>query len=96
MSQPRPKRTIFDDAVDAELERWPGVTWTRICRGKHPAVVVTFGSVSRAVGYSGTPSDSRRGLDKHLTDLRRALRDLGAVREREAKATTPRRTRQPD
>jgi hypothetical protein len=74
------KRTTYDDAVDAELARWPGVAWTREVRGKHYALVLTFNGVSRFVVYPCSPGDSRRGALNHLTDVKAACLGLGANR----------------
>lgn len=95
MTAAKPKRTIFDDPVEAELARWPGVTWSREVRGKHYALVLSFGCVSRFVIYSGSPSDGLRGAMNHLQDVRGVLRDLGATRKAEPKAPARARKRAP-
>ena len=91
MSQAQPKRTIYDDAMEAELARWPRVTWKRVVRGKHYAMNLTFGGVTRLHTYPSTPSDSRRGQQRQIRDLKESLRDLGATREVQRKATGPKR-----
>lgn len=93
MSAAKPKRTVYDDPTDAELARWPGVTWARQVRGKHYALILTFNGVSRFVTYPGTPGDSTRGVLNHLADVRAALRYLGATRTPEPRAASPRRAR---
>lgn len=80
MSQAVTKRTPMDDAAEAELARWPDVTWSRSVRGKHYQLVLAFQGQTRFVIYSATPSDSFRGAENHLRDLRGQLRLLGAER----------------
>jgi len=84
MSQPTVRRTIYDDAVEAELAQWPGVQYRRENRGKHNALVLQVGEVSRFVVYPTSPSDSRRGQQNHLGDVHRTM---------EPKAQAPRRAR---
>jgi len=93
MSAPAVKRTCYDPITDAELERWPGVTWTREPRGKHQALVLTFGNVSRFVIYPTSPGDSIRGPKNHLANVRQALRAMGAERMAEPKGRVARRQR---
>lgn len=93
MSQPIVRRTIYDAAVEAELAQWPGVQYRREVRGKHNALVLQVGSLSRFVVYPSSPSDSRRGQQNHLGDVRRTLAALGARRVMEPKAQAPRRAR---
>lgn len=83
----------YEAGQDAELERWPGVTWSREIKGKHYALVVTFGGVSRFVIYPSTPGDKVRGLLNHLRDVRAELSALGAVRRVPIKAIRPHRER---
>lgn len=90
MSRPLPRRTDHDDAADAELARWPGVTWTRTLRGKHYALVLEYGGVSRFVIYPATGSD-RRGPLNCVRDIRAACRDLGAKRTERLKSSAPHR-----
>lgn len=100
MSAPAPKWTFYDDLVEAELQHWPGVTWTRQVRSKHYALVLTFGGVSRFVTYPCSPSD-RRGAWNHVATVKATLREMGAVRTapkrsgRVAKAKPPRQAAQP-
>lgn len=93
MTTSKPKRTIYDDDVETELARWPGVTWRRAHRSKHLALILGFNGSERLVTYSGTPSDSRRGVLLHLADVKMALKDMGAVRTPQPRAAGPRRTR---
>lgn len=93
MSAAVAKRTSADDAVDLELAKWPGVTWSRSVRGKHYQLVLTYRGNSRFVIYAATPSDGVHGLQNHLTDVRAELRALGAQKTPTVKATTQRRKR---
>lgn len=92
MSAPACRHNGDDQFVDAELARWPGVTWTREVRGKHYALVLRLRGQSRFVIYAATPSD-RRGLDNHLRDARVTLKAMGAKRLTEARSPAPRRRR---
>lgn len=93
MTAPAAKRTSYDQAVDAELERWPGVSWHREVRSKHYALVLTVGNLSRFVIYPASPSDSIRGAKNHLANVRQTLREMGAVRTEEVKVANERRRR---
>lgn len=93
MSAATVKRTDYDDVVDAELSRWPGVTATRQVRGKHYALVLEYNGWSRFVIYPCSPGDGVHGAKNHLGDVRKALRDMGAVRKRPQRSTSPRRVR---
>lgn len=80
-------RGAYHDAAEREIACWPGVTFRfEHARGKgHPRIVLGFNGRERFVTFPGTPSDSVRGPANFVTDLRKALRALGAVRsEREA------------
>lgn len=92
MSRVSPPRTQFDAPVEAELARWPGVTWTRRVRSRHFALVLTYNGASRFVTYSATCSD-QRAIHRHISDIRHALKALGAEREREARSARERRRR---
>jgi hypothetical protein len=85
------KRTVYDDPVESELARWPGVTYRREQRGKHNALVLSYRGATRFVIYAATPGDTRRGALNHLADVRAELRVLGAVRTVQAKAEGRRR-----
>ena len=93
MSAPSVKRHDFDNHQEAELARWPGVTWTRTVRAKHYALVLTFGGVSRFVIYPTSPSDAYRGALNHVRDIRHTLTAMGATRTQERAASGPRRVR---
>lgn len=93
MSQPRVKRHDYEQHQEAELARWPGVTYSRQVRAKHYALVLTFGGVSRFVTYPTSPGDTTRGALNHLRDVRKACAELGATRLRSVKATGAKRQR---
>lgn len=88
-----PKRNIYDDGTEAELARWPGITWRHEHRAKHESVVLTFGEATRFVCYPATPGDTRRGVLNHIADLRAELKAMGAEREPQVKAVGPKRRR---
>lgn len=90
MSAPSPKRHEFNAYQEAELARWPGVTWRREHRSKHYALVLTFAGVSRFVIYPTSPGDTVRGGLNHVRDIRAALTALGATRQADARSERPR------
>jgi hypothetical protein len=67
--------------ANAELARWPGVSYSRRRRSKHMALVLAFGGAERFVVYPLSPSDGAHGLKNHLADVRAELAGMGAVRE---------------
>lgn len=81
------RRHPYEHAAQRELAAWPDVQaeWLP-ARGKHPALRLTYAGASRRVVYPGTPGETFRGLLNHVHDVRRALRDLGAVRHNITKA----------
>lgn len=79
MSEPL-RRSVHEDYADDELRRWPGVSWERRHRSKHMALVLTYQGVTRFVTYPLTTSDSARGPQNHVGDIRRTLREMGATR----------------
>lgn len=93
MSQPAIRAHSFHDAQEAELARWPGVTWVRRFRSKHFALVLTFDGVSRYVTYPTSPGDNVRGAMNHVRDIRAVLKALGAERESEHRSQAPKRQR---
>lgn len=74
------KRTSFDDPVEAELSRWPGVTYWREVRSKHYALYLSYRDATRFVIYAATPGDNRRGALNHIANVRAELRAMGATR----------------
>lgn len=93
MSAPAVRRHCYDEAVEAELAHWPGVTVRREHRGKHLALILTFNGVSRFVTYPTSPGDVLRGPKNHVSNVRQALRGLGAKRDTEPKSVRPSRRR---
>lgn len=87
----------FEAAQEAELSRWPGVSWVREDRSKHRALVLSFADRSRFVTYPTSPSDAYRGPLNHVRDIRHTLAAMGAQRSQEARSERerthrPRRT----
>ena len=74
-------------AQEAEIARWPGVTFRREHGGKHPRIIVAFKGRERFTPYSSTPGDYKGNLPR-LTALRATIAFLGAVR-------TPTKSTQP-
>lgn len=93
MSAPSIRRTPQDEAADAELAMWPGVSWRREVRGKHRALVIGYRGREMFVAYPCSSSDSRRGGLNHVKDVRAVLRALGATRSAVARSEAPRRQR---
>lgn len=63
-----------------ELDRWSGVVDHRFeTGGKHRRLVVTTENGSRFITISISPSDGRAVRNK-IGDLRKILRELGAVK----------------
>lgn len=88
-------RRDYEQAIEREVAEWPGVTVTFEEAGKHPRAVMTFGEASRFTPFPGTPSDSARGLDVKISEVRRMLREMGAVRNERPKSTRPPSERNP-
>lgn len=70
----------LEKAIETELESWPDATVSFTAGGAHPKAKVMFGGKMLNVPYPGTPGDSFRGVHNTLSDIRRALKKLGAVR----------------
>ncbi|UIJ43760.1 PD-(D/E)XK nuclease-like domain-containing protein [Sphingomonas cannabina] len=87
-------RRDYEGAIEREVERWPGVTVRFEEGGKHPRAVFRFGEVEQFRPYPSSPSD-QRGLDMKITEVRRLLKDMGAVLMPRPKATGPKRERNP-
>lgn len=75
-------RRELEDAIRDEVRQWPGVTVEFVEGGKHPKAQFCFEGKQAARAYPGTPSDSSFGLHKCLGDMRRFVRQLGAVRSK--------------
>lgn len=93
MSVAKPKRTVYDEPIEAELARWPGVRWRREVRSKHYALVLEHGGLTRIHIYPSTPGDTVRGPLNQIRDLRAQLKEMGAERIGRVKSTSPKRER---
>ena len=71
----------YVEAMQREVENWPGMTYSLTTSSRHNRVWLTYGGRSRLATYPKTGSD-RRGPLNHAADVRRALNDLGAQRAR--------------
>ncbi|MEN6301329.1 MAG: hypothetical protein ABFE07_20575 [Armatimonadia bacterium] len=65
------------DQLEAELSQWCGVKHRYTTGGKHEKLIIEVGDRSRALPFTKTRTDFR-GQRNKISDLRRALRDLGA------------------
>lgn len=94
MVDPRYRR-----AVEDEVMRWPGVGVSFEDRGgKHPFAEFRFRDRARKYWMPASASDGSRGIVNCITDLRRLLMGLGAVRLRDDnayRADKPREHRPP-
>lgn len=72
----------IQEAIRAEIEKWPGATATfePAGRGAHPKVKLEFGGLMLRRPYSQN-SDAPQTQIKMIKDIRRALAQLGAKRE---------------
>lgn len=70
----------LERAIEREVEEWPDVTVEFMDGGKHPKAKFKFGGKVLSRAYPGTPSDAAFGLHQTLGDMRRAMKQLGAVR----------------
>jgi hypothetical protein len=62
-----------------ELAKYPGVEAEFAHRSKHQQVTLTYGGRSRFVVFPASPSNSIRGLQKTIKDVRGELRNLGVA-----------------
>lgn len=85
----------YEDAIRAEVERWPGASVSFEMGGKHPRAVLAFGDATRFTPYPATPGDNYRGLQNKTKDVRHMLTEMGAERAPEPKSEGPRRERNP-
>lgn len=74
-------RKDYEKAILAEIERWPEATVEFVEGGKHPKAKLSHGGKMLSVPYSGTPGTGG-GVHAMLGDVRRALRKLGAERDK--------------
>lgn len=66
--------------LEAELSKWAGFTWEYEHGGRHKRVVLRNGDRRRICPFSLTPV-GRRELLNNVTQLRRALNDIGATKQ---------------
>lgn len=92
------KRSELESAIRDEVAEWPGVTVEFIDGSTHPKAKLMFGDNMLYRPYSGTPSDSYNGLHRCLGDMRRIMKQLGAVRDKPepSKEDVERRYRKPN
>lgn len=65
--------------LEKELQYWPGVTYVVDRAGRHPRIRVRYGETEQFVPYSSTKV-GHYGLMQKVTQLRRALKEMGAQR----------------
>jgi hypothetical protein len=90
MSAPTIKRSEYVEFGDRELAHWPGVEAVRRPSRRHLRLTLTFGGASRFVIAPMTGSDVKGPLN-HVRDIRRTLREMGAVRLARSKPVRPER-----
>lgn len=73
------RRHPYHAPAEAEIARWPGVTFVRGRRGRNLCLTLTYRGVSRFCAYPDTPSDHRGALN-HVSDIRSTLNLIGATR----------------
>lgn len=83
-------------ATARELEEWPGVTEEWQSGAKHMRLLMTYAGRRITVITSASPSDNARGLQNHIAEVRRSLRQIGATRTEQPKSTTERVRNKPD
>lgn len=83
-------RKDYEAAIVREVESWPGVTVEFKEGSKHPKAAFTYtppgggDPVMLARPYASTPSDAFFGVHQMLGDMRRAMKQLGAERDKPA------------
>ncbi len=85
----------FEDWAREEVEQWPGVTVRFSKRAKHRQAILCFNGQERFAVYPDTPGDNVRAVRNHVTDIRKTLLEMGAVRQPRKKAIGPKRQRNP-
>lgn len=84
----------YEEAIRAEVSRWPGASVSFSARSKHDQATVAYAGATRFVVIPSSPSDSRRGTANSISDVRTELQRLGAMRAIDApKARRPKRAR---
>lgn len=81
----------YEEGIAEEVAKWGGASVEFGMRSKHCEAVISVGDESMFVTFPSSPSDGKRGLLNCLTDVRNALRDLGAAPPAKVKAA-PRTT----
>jgi hypothetical protein len=66
--------------LEAELSKWTGFNWEYQHGGRHTKIVLKVGERQRKCPFSLTPV-GHRALLNNVTQLRRALNEIGAVRK---------------
>lgn len=70
------------ELMERELARWAGVRYEVENTRPHPKMRLEYGDKRRFIPFSSTRVD-RRGMLNKVTELRRMLREMGAVRNYE-------------
>lgn len=69
----------IEKAIEREVEEWPEASVSFTKTGTHPKAKLAFGGLLLSVVFAGTPG-SQRGVHNTLSEVRRSLKKLGAVR----------------
>lgn len=69
--------------TEREVEEWPGAAVSFTTSKRHNVAVLSYQGNDRRVVFAATPSDSARGLANHIGQVRRELRGLGALRQKQ-------------
>lgn len=80
MTQKTSQSSDYVTKVKHEVMRHQGVTAEFGMSRRHNFVTLTFAEKKRRVTFPCTPSDSR-GTENFRSDVRRALREMGAERK---------------
>lgn len=75
-----PKGRELREAIEREVEHWPGVTVEFAEGGKHPKAKLWFEGVMLSRPFAGTPGAD--GVHKTLSEMRRIMKQLGAKRDK--------------
>ncbi|HRO04367.1 MAG TPA: hypothetical protein PLS69_12260 [Terricaulis sp.] len=87
------KAAEYINSAHRELERWPGVDVRFEKSRKHQKAFFAFAGAERFVVFPTSGSDSLRGTENFLRDVRAELRALGASRVAEERSTAEHRER---
>lgn len=72
----------LEKAMEGEVARWPGASVEFVDGGKHPKAKLRFGELTVSVPYPGSPGDAFNGVHNQLSQVRRALKKMDAVRDK--------------